>query len=297
MASPKNKEPQEGAEKEKENGWEDYPQGPVPPHRWDDERRPAGCRDVREVHQAALEAARPQDQAWGRGVPWRRRDLPVRRWGPADQQGALRCSGRLAPEDGCGPPLACHRGHRYPHRGWGQERPGDVRHRLAIGNTALAVRGCGEWLGTLPIHHIYIWPWQGVYIMKYTFTTENGTEKTINIPDEVFVQGRKEGLSNRETIERYLSDEGYIVDPTVVELTAKAKANGAGVRAKGTTRKKPTRKPDDVKRMLVQTLFECIDELGMTKNVEVTNIERMIAFSIGDDNFELTLSKKRKPKA
>ena len=133
--------------------------------------------------------------------------------------------------------------------------------------------------------------------MKYTFTTENGTEKTINIPDEVFVQGRKEGLSNRETIERYLSDEGYIVDPTVVELTAKAKANGAGVRAKGTTRKKPTRKPDDVKRMLVQTLFECIDELGMTKNVEVTNIERMIAFSIGDDNFELTLSKKRKPKA
>ena len=133
--------------------------------------------------------------------------------------------------------------------------------------------------------------------MKYTFTTENGTEKTINIPDEVFVQGRKEGLSNRETIERYLSDEGYIVDPTVVELTAKAKANGAGVRAKGTTRKKPTRKPDDVKRMLVQTLFECIDELGMTKNVEVTNIERMIAFSIGDDNFELTLSKKRKQKA
>ena len=133
--------------------------------------------------------------------------------------------------------------------------------------------------------------------MKYTFTTENGTEKTINIPDEVFAQGRKEGLSNRETIERYLSDEGYIVDPTVVELTAKAKANGAGVRAKGTTRKKPTRKPDDVKRMLVQTLFECIDELGMTKNVEVTNIERMIAFSIGDDNFELTLSKKRKPKA
>ena len=32
------------------------------------------------------------------------------------------------------------------------------------------------------------------------------------------------------------------------------------------------------------------------KNVQVTNIERIIAFSIGDDNYELTLSKKRKPK-
>ena len=141
--------------------------------------------------------------------------------------------------------------------------------------------------------------------MKYTFTTENGTEKTINIPDEVFVQGRKEGLSNRETIERYLSDEGYIVDPTVVELTAKAKANGAGVRAKGTTRKKPTRKPDEVKRMLIAGLYDYLCGLGetdvakinMIHSVEVTNVERMIAFSIGDDNFELTLSKKRKPKA
>jgi hypothetical protein len=140
--------------------------------------------------------------------------------------------------------------------------------------------------------------------MKYTFTTENGTEKTINIPDEVFVQGRKEGLSNRETIERYLSDEGYIVDPTVVELTAKAKANGAGVRAKGTTRKKPTRKPDEVKRALIQMFKETLDEFGHgdtvlnnIHSVEVTNIERMIAFSIGEDKYELTLSKKRKPKA
>ncbi len=137
--------------------------------------------------------------------------------------------------------------------------------------------------------------------MKYTFTTENGTEKTINIAEEVFVQGRKEGLTNRETIERYLSDEGYIVDPVVAELTEKAKTNGAGVKARTGKRKAPTRKPDEVKRMLIQLLKDALCETAIEEftitNVEVTNIERIIAFSIKDDHYELTLSKKRKPKA
>ena len=80
--------------------------------------------------------------------------------------------------------------------------------------------------------------------MKYTFMTVEGTEKTVNISDEVLAQGKREGLSVHETIDRFLSDEGYIVDETVAELTAKAKA--AGVNNAGRTssgkRKAPTRK-------------------------------------------------------
>lgn len=132
--------------------------------------------------------------------------------------------------------------------------------------------------------------------MKYTFTTETGSEKTINIPDEVFVQGRKEGLSNRETIERYLSDEGYIIDPTVAELTEKAKANGTGAKARSGKRKAPTRKPDEVKRALIVALNDFINDYAGTSDVQITNVERIIAFAIGDDRYELTLSKKRKPK-
>ena len=56
--------------------------------------------------------------------------------------------------------------------------------------------------------------------MKHTFITAEGRERTINIPDEVLTQGRKERLSVKETIERYLSDEGYVVDPTVEALTS-----------------------------------------------------------------------------
>lgn len=136
--------------------------------------------------------------------------------------------------------------------------------------------------------------------MKHTFITAEGREKTINIPDEVLTQGRKERLSVKETIERYLSDEGYVVDPTVAELTAKAKANGmnnAGrVQGAKKPRKAPVRKPDETKRMLVRELNGFLSSLGVCENVEVTNIERMIAFSIGDDKYEVTLSKKRKPK-
>jgi len=133
--------------------------------------------------------------------------------------------------------------------------------------------------------------------MKYTFTTENNTQKTIIIPDEVFTQGRKEGLTNRETIERYLSDEGYIVNPVVTELTEKAKMNKTGAAARSGKRKAPTRKPDETKRSLIAGLYAFINELEGTHDVEVTNIERIVAFQIGDDKYELTLSKKRKPKA
>jgi len=135
--------------------------------------------------------------------------------------------------------------------------------------------------------------------MKYTFTNIDGKEKTINIGEDVLAQGKREGLSMRETIDRFLSDEGYVVDPTVRELTDKAKAagvNNAGKTSSG-KRKPPTRKPDETKRMLIVELEKCISTLGMTDNVEVTNIERIIAFSIGDDKYEITLSKKRKPKA
>lgn len=136
--------------------------------------------------------------------------------------------------------------------------------------------------------------------MKHTFITAEGKERTITIPDEVLAQGRRERLSVSETIERFLSDEGYIVDPVVEELTAKAKANGMNTagRAAGEKkpRKAPQRKPDETKRALIAALYEFVDSYAGADNVQVTNIERMIAFSIGDDKYEITLSKKRKPK-
>lgn len=138
--------------------------------------------------------------------------------------------------------------------------------------------------------------------MKHTFIAADGKSKTVNIPDEVLQQGRKERLTVKETIERFLSDEGYIVDPTVEELTNKAKVNkinGAG-RQQGEkkARKAPVRKPDYTKRELIRLFADLLTETEepAIENVEVTNIERIVAFSIGEDKYEITLSKKRKPK-
>ena len=59
------------------------------------------------------------------------------------------------------------------------------------------------------------------------------------------------------------------------------------------------RKPNATKGGLVAELFEFLSNNSSfaTENVEITNKERQVRFSIGEDTFELTLVQKRKPKA
>lgn len=69
-----------------------------------------------------------------------------------------------------------------------------------------------------------------------------------------------------------------------------------------TGKKKPTvynfdkraRKENLTKRELIQLLFEALK--SHFEQVEITNPERIIALSIKEDKFEITLSQKRKPK-
>ena len=76
--------------------------------------------------------------------------------------------------------------------------------------------------------------------------------------------------------------------------------------ANATTKKKPTvyeftkreRKANPTKAGIISELAKFLEEASeyATENVEITNKERQISFSIGDDKFELTLVQKRKPK-
>lgn len=133
--------------------------------------------------------------------------------------------------------------------------------------------------------------------MKYTFINEAGKQQTVVIPDEyIKTNCRNLKISNKEAIMMYLSDEGYISNDVVEELTAKAKAAGTGAVGERKARKAPTRKPDEIKRAMIAALAEFVGSQDNVKNCEVTNIERIIAFSIADDNYEIVLQKKRKPK-
>lgn len=61
---------------------------------------------------------------------------------------------------------------------------------------------------------------------------------------------------------------------------------------------KRERKPNATKGGLIAELYEFLAKNSQfsTENVQITNKERQIAFSIGEDKFELTLVQKRKPK-
>lgn len=61
---------------------------------------------------------------------------------------------------------------------------------------------------------------------------------------------------------------------------------------------KRERKANPTKQGIIEELAKFLTEQSdiAYENVVVTNAERQIAFSIGEDNFELTLVQKRKPK-
>ena len=116
--------------------------------------------------------------------------------------------------------------------------------------------------------------------LKNTFIDKDGIEQTVIIPAEIFRNARREKISNKVAIDRYLAKQGYL-DKTAVEETAKAKAP-----------KTRTRKPNDTKRGIVDLLSAAVTEaFGPT---EITNPERQFRFEIDGKTYEVTLVQKRK---
>lgn len=86
-------------------------------------------------------------------------------------------------------------------------------------------------------------------------------------------------------------------EPTEEEEKAMHKANkvvGRSPKQKdpGAPKAKRERKEDTVKRDLIQVLAAALG--SSAEDILITNPERVIAFNVGDDSFELTLTKKRK---
>lgn len=61
---------------------------------------------------------------------------------------------------------------------------------------------------------------------------------------------------------------------------------------------KRERKPNEAKREIIAGLYEFITNaiVDDASDATVTNVERQITFTLGDESFELTLVQKRKPK-
>lgn len=117
--------------------------------------------------------------------------------------------------------------------------------------------------------------------LKNTFIDKDGIERTVVIPAEVFRQARRDKISNKVAIQKYLADEGYL-EKTAVEETAKADAQ----------KKTRTRKPNEQKAQLIEQLTEMLT--AAYGPVEVVNPERQVRFEIDGKTFEFTLVQKRK---
>ena len=129
--------------------------------------------------------------------------------------------------------------------------------------------------------------------MLYTLPksySQAGTK--VDIPDSELKTKRNALGSTKAAIDQWLFENGYMQeDEYAAEL---AVAQEGIVNKKASSRK---RQPDEVKRGLIQALYSCLLDVDSTANVTITNVERIVSFTVGDDTYEITLSKKRKPKA
>ena len=129
--------------------------------------------------------------------------------------------------------------------------------------------------------------------MKYTFTNMSGQEQTVDIPQEYIKQQMSSlHISTLEACKLFLYDEGYMPCEEAESIKSKGRKNT-----------KP-RKIDPTKSALVNTFYAFLNDTDYwhketnqhIDNVNIATIGRQITFTIDDDTYELTLSKKRKSK-
>ena len=96
--------------------------------------------------------------------------------------------------------------------------------------------------------------------------------------------------------EHDLSPEAHKAAMKYANVGEKKKPEPKANSGTATAPPKRERKANPTKGGIIEALNGFLIELGY-ENVNITNKERQIAFSIGDNNFELTLVQKRKPKA
>ena len=124
--------------------------------------------------------------------------------------------------------------------------------------------------------------------------------KKIKITDDEIKRSMEYlGLSKSEAIKMYLEDEGYLDNPYVDELTAKAKEAKISHDAKSEKPRKNAgkpreRKPDEEKEKLIDILANALVAEGI--EAKVTNKSKIIEFSIEDRHYKLDLIKSRPPK-
>ena len=109
-------------------------------------------------------------------------------------------------------------------------------------------------------------------------------------------------ISEEEAIELINADKQIDKGEKLFELSAeqkkvekKMKNAQRAVDAYGKTRTRE-RKENPQKRMIINLIAETLRDCSECSNINVENIEKIITFSIGEDNFKIDLIKSRNKK-
>lgn len=101
-----------------------------------------------------------------------------------------------------------------------------------------------------------------------------------------------EMLQEDEEIEKHDANPHPLTEEQE-KVSKKMRAAGRAPTAYKFTKRE--RKPNDLKREIMQTLFECVQNAAWSVP-NLTNPERTIDFTIGDRSFTVSLTEHRKPK-
>lgn len=107
---------------------------------------------------------------------------------------------------------------------------------------------------------------------------------------DISYEEAKELVEDDERVDR---GESLPWDLTSEQMKVSKKARQAD-HAKPKEKVKKEKKENVIKKEIIEKIYNLINENYENTNVE--NDERMISFSVGDENFEITLVQKRKKK-
>ena len=113
----------------------------------------------------------------------------------------------------------------------------------------------------------------------------------------------KLGIDMEDAILTWLEDEGYMENLDQKELCDLAKENksnkiiDAKVEKAPTkkTQKERTKKENPTKELIIAEIAKMLPNIATNVNIE--NAGKIITFTVGDNDFKLDLTQKRKPKA
>lgn len=98
----------------------------------------------------------------------------------------------------------------------------------------------------------------------------------------------------------WLEDEGYLVNEEQEELVEKSKQNKVKLVATDTIKKKTPKervqKENPTKELIIQTIYNALQQIDNISSVNVENKAKLITFELNNEQFKVDLVQKRKPK-